>query len=194
MPELKRLHAGHASAVLAFELANRAYFAASVSDRGDEFFARFTDRFHALLAEQEAGVCAFHVLVAEDGSVLGRFNLVDIEDHVAQLGYRVAQHVTGRGVATATVRELCGSAAARYGLRTLRAAASHQNAASQRVLVKAGFVQVGPADPAHLGGKPGTWYQRDLAAPPHSATPPHNATPSHNATLPHNATPPGQRP
>jgi hypothetical protein len=32
------------------------------------------------------------------------------------------------------------------------------------VLTNAGFVPVGPADPAHLGGKQGTWYQRDLAA------------------------------
>jgi [ribosomal protein S5]-alanine N-acetyltransferase len=32
----------------------------------------------------------------------------------------------------------------------------------KKVLAKAGFVAVGPADPAHLGGKPGTWYQRDL--------------------------------
>jgi ribosomal-protein-alanine N-acetyltransferase len=30
------------------------------------------------------------------------------------------------------------------------------------VLTKTGFVPVGPADPADLGGKPGTWYQRDL--------------------------------
>jgi ribosomal-protein-alanine N-acetyltransferase len=162
MPELRRLHAGHAPAVLAFELANRAYFAASVSDRGDDFFAQFTDRYNALLAEQEAGICAFYVLVAEDGSVLGRFNLVDIEDHTAELGYRVAQHVAGRGVATAAVRELCQLAAARHGLRTLRAAAASQNVASQKVLAKAGFVPVGPADPAHIGGKPGTWYQRDL--------------------------------
>lgn len=163
MPELERLHAGHAPAVLAFELANRAYFAASISDRGDDFFDEFTDRYDALLAEQEAGTCASYVLVAEDGSVLGRFNLMNIEDHTAQLGYRVAQHASGRGVATATVRELCGLAAARHGLRTLRAAASHENAASRKVLAKAGFVPVGPADPAHLGGKPGTWYQRDLA-------------------------------
>src|SRR6478752_3737976 len=162
MPELQRLRADHQPAVLAFEVANRAYFAASVSDRGDAYFDQFTDRYHALLAEQEAGVCAFHVLVAEDGSVLGRFNLVDIEDHTAQLGYRVAQHVSGRGVATATVRELCRLAAARRGLRTLRAATTHQNVASQKVLTKAGFVAVGPADPAHIGGKPGTWYQRDL--------------------------------
>ena len=165
MPELQRLHAGHAPAVLAFELANRAYFAAFVSDRGDEFFDQFTERHDALLAEQEAGIGAFYVLVADDGSVLGRFNLVFAGDGTAELGYRVAQHVTGRGVATAAVRELCELAAARHGLRTLKAATSRQNVASQKVLVKAGFVPAGPADPAGLGGKPGTWYQRDLAVP-----------------------------
>lgn len=162
MPELKRLHADHAAAVLAFELANRAYFAASISDRGDDFFDQFADRYSALLADQEGGFCAFYVIVAEDGSVLGRFNLYDVEDGTAELGYRVAQHVAGRGVATATVRELCRLAAARHGLRTLRAATACRNVASQRVLVKAGFVLVGPADPAVLGGRPGTWYQRDL--------------------------------
>ena len=143
MPELQRLHAGHAPAVLAFELANRAYFAASISDRGDEFYDHFTERHSALLAEQEAGTCAFYVLVAEDGSVLGRFNLYDIQDGTAALGYRVAQHVAGRGVATATVRELCRLAAARHGLRTLRAATSRENAASRKVLTKAGFIPAG---------------------------------------------------
>ncbi len=164
MPELQRLHADHAPAVLVFELENRAYFAAAVSDRGDDFFDQFADRHSALLAEQDAGIGAYYVLVAGDGSVLGRFNLYRIEDGTAELGYRVAQHVAGRGVATATVGELCRLAAARYGLRTLRAATSRQNAASQKVLAKAGFVPAGPADPADLGGKPGTWYQRGLAA------------------------------
>ncbi|WP_225827575.1 GNAT family N-acetyltransferase [Streptomyces naphthomycinicus] len=166
MPELKRLHADDAPAVLAFERANRAYFAASVSDRGDEYFARFADRYSALLAEQEAGVCAFYVLVADDGSVLGRFNLYDLQDGTAVLGYRVAQHAAGRGVATEAVRELCRLAPARHGLRTLRAATSHGNAASQRVLAKAGFVPAGPADPADLGGEAGIWYQRALVPEP----------------------------
>ncbi|GAA3169429.1 MULTISPECIES: GNAT family N-acetyltransferase [Streptomyces] len=165
MPQLKPLHLDHAPAVLAFELANRAYFAASVPDRGDAYFDRFTERFDALLAEQAAGVCAFHVLVAEDGAVLGRFNLVDIENGAAELGYRVARHVAGRGVATAAVRELCGVAAERYGLRTLRAAVSHGNIASRKVLVKAGFLPVGPAGPADLGGAAGTWYRRDAERP-----------------------------
>lgn len=166
MPELRRLHADDAPAVLAFESVNRAYFAAFISDRGDEFFHRFAERYDDLLAEQEAGVCAFYVLVAEDGSVLGRFNLYDVKDGAAVLGYRVAQQAAGRGAATAAVRELCGFATARHGLRTLRAATSRDNVASQKVLAKAGFVPVGPADPAEIGGKPGTWYQRDLEVQP----------------------------
>ena len=166
MPKLERLQAGHAPAVLAFERANRAWFAASISDRGDEYFERFAERFDLLLAEQDAGICAFHVLVDEDGSVLGRFNLVDIEDDSAELGYRVAEHVAGRGVATETVRELCQLAAEQLGLRTVRAATSRQNVASQRVLTKAGFVAVGPADPADIGGNEGTWYERELVPEP----------------------------
>jgi ribosomal-protein-alanine N-acetyltransferase len=164
VPELQRLHPGHAPAVLAFELANRSYFAASISDRGDEYFSQFTEQHRALLADQEAGTGAYYVLVAEDGSVLGRFNLYGFADGTAELGYRVAQHAAGRGLATATVRELCRLAAARHGLRTLRAVTSRENAPSQKVLTKAGFVPVGPADPARIGGKQGTWYQRDLTA------------------------------
>jgi ribosomal-protein-alanine N-acetyltransferase len=163
MPELKQLHTGHAQAVLAFELANRAYFAQSIPDRGDDFFDRFADVYDAALAEQEEGVCAFYVLVDEDdGSVVGRFNLYDLEDGTARLGYRVAERVAGRGVATVTVRELCRTATVVHGLRTLRAATSHDNVASRRVLTKAGFVPVGPAAPADLGGSPGTWYRCDL--------------------------------
>ncbi len=161
MPELQRLRADHAPAVLAFELANRAYFATFISDRGDDFFDHFTERYNALLADQEAGTCVCHVLVGEDGTVLGRFNLVDLEDGTAELGYRVAQRVAGRGVATETVKELCRLAAAQYGLRTLTAQTTYDNVASQNVLTKAGFAPAGPAQP---GGRPGTRFQRDLAA------------------------------
>jgi RimJ/RimL family protein N-acetyltransferase len=169
VPELQRLCAGHADAVLAFERANREWFAASVSDRGDEFFARFADRFAALLADQEAGGGAYYVVVDPDGSVLGRFNLImdgQGGPGVAELGYRVARHAAGRGLATATVRELAGLAASRHGVHTLRAATASGNVASQRVLIKAGFVPAGPADPAGLGGKPGTWYQRAAGEDP----------------------------
>jgi ribosomal-protein-alanine N-acetyltransferase len=162
MPELQRLEVGHAAALLDFELANRAYFAASISDRGDDFFEQFTERLDALLAEQEAGEGAFHVAAAEDGSVLGRFNLFLVGDRVANLGYRVAQRAAGRGLATSMVGELCRVAPSRYDVHRLRAATSTQNVASQKVLTRAGFLPVGPAEPSALGGKPGTWYERDL--------------------------------
>jgi ribosomal-protein-alanine N-acetyltransferase len=162
MPELQPLRADHAPAILAFETANRGYFAASISDRGDEYFEHFTERHNALLAEQEAGIGAYYVLLDEDGSVLGRFNLAFVGDGVGVLGYRVGQHVTGRGVATATVRDMCSLAASQHGVRTLRAATARGNVASQRVLLNAGFAEVGPADPSDLGGKQGSWYQRDI--------------------------------
>jgi ribosomal-protein-alanine N-acetyltransferase len=162
VPELQRLRADHEQAVLAFELANRDYFAVSISDRGDDFYGQFTERHGAVLAEQEAGISAFYVLV-DEGSVLGRFNLYDIKDATAKLGYRLAVHVAGRGMATATVREV-RLAAAQYGLRALTAATSSENVASRKVLTKAGFVPVGPADPTDIGGKQGTLYRRDLAA------------------------------
>jgi [ribosomal protein S5]-alanine N-acetyltransferase len=162
VPEFQRLHADHARAVLAFELANRAYFASFVSDRGDEFFEKFADEHAAMVAEQDAGTAAYYVLVDDDGSVLGRFNLYRFQDGSAEVGYRIAQHVAGRGVTTETVRELCQLAVTRHGLRTLTAGTSNDNIASQKVLANAGFIPVGPADPAHLGGKPGTWHQRDL--------------------------------
>ncbi len=148
---------------MAFERENRAYFATSISDRGEEYFDQFTARHRELLAEQDAGECAFYVLVEEDGAVLGRFNLYDIQNGAARVGYRVAQRLAGRGVATTSVRELC-EVAKSLGVGTLTAATSHDNVASQKVLNKAGFVPDGPADPHELGGKEGLRYRRDLAA------------------------------
>ncbi len=161
-PILQRLRADHASQILAFELANRSYFAASISDRGDEYFNRFNQRHRDLLAEQESGIVANYVLVDEDGSVLGRFNLVDIRDGRAEVGYRVAERVAGQGVATTAVRELCRLAASDHGVRVLRARTTHQNLASRKVLTKVGFIPVGAAD--DVGGRPGTWYERNVAA------------------------------
>ncbi len=161
MLELQPLREDHASAVLEFELANRAYFSASISDRGDDFFARFEEHHRTCLAEQDAGVRAYHVLVEDDGAVVGRFNLYDIERGTAVVGYRVAERVAGHGVASSALHELCELARARYGLHTLWAASSNENLASQRVLEKAGFVSKGTTE---VGGRPAKWYERRLAA------------------------------
>lgn len=163
MAELQRLDDCRALDVLAFELGNRAYFAASVPDRGDAFFDQFPVWFSGLMAEQDAGCCACYVLVGENDAILGRFDLYDVKDETAELGYRMAKRFAGHGLATAAVQELCQLAPARHGLHLLKAANSDANIASQHVLLHAGFVPVCPAVTAELGGLPGTWYQRDLA-------------------------------
>ncbi|MFI6072035.1 GNAT family N-acetyltransferase [Actinoplanes sp. NPDC051343] len=162
MFELRPVEAADAQAVRDFELANRAYFARFITDRGDAFFAHFDDSWATVLALHQAGVCLFHVLTTETGEVVGRFNLLEVEDRTANVGYRLAESVTGRGIATATVRELCRRAETRYHLRTLNAAAADENVASQKVLTKSGFTVTGPAAPAELGNKPGKWFRRTL--------------------------------
>lgn len=162
MFKLQRLRLDHEAAVLDLERVNRAYFAESISDRGDDYFANFDKLYRAFLAEQEAGRGFFHVLVDEDGTLAGRFNLYDVVDETAEVGYRVAQRFSGRGVATTGVLMLCRLAGEQYGLKTLRAATSNANVASQRVLAKAGFVAIGPADPGQIGGQSGVRYELEL--------------------------------
>jgi ribosomal-protein-alanine N-acetyltransferase len=150
----------HAAAILAFEKSNRRYFAKSISDRGDSYFEQFSERHLDLMAEQEAGTCAFYVLLGDLHEVVGRFNLYDISDGMASVGYRVAEGVSGQGVATSQLRALCQIARDNHGLTTLTAATSSGNVASQRVLIKAGFVYVVPTE---VSGRQGVSFSIDLA-------------------------------
>ena len=153
---LERLRPDHAPALLVFERENRAFFAATVADRGDAYFAEFDARHQALLDEQEGGTVHFHVLVAEDGAILGRINLVDVADGAAELGYRIAEKAGGKGLATAAVRAVVQLAASEYRLTRLWAGASDRNPASQAVLTRAGFRPFGKSN-TDLG--PGTRYE-----------------------------------
>jgi len=58
---------------------------------------------------------------------VGRFNLYDLVDDTAVVGYRVAQHVAGRGVATTGLRDLCRVASEDLRLRTLKALTTKDN-------------------------------------------------------------------
>ncbi|MFF4244584.1 GNAT family N-acetyltransferase [Streptomyces sp. NPDC001822] len=162
MTLLQRLRPDHAPALIAFERENRAYFAASIPDRGDDYFAEFASRHNALLADQEAGTLHFHVLADDDGAVLGRVNLVDVAGGSAELGYRIAERAAGRGLATAAVREVCELAVGEYGLITLTARTTRDNGGSRTVLARTGFVESGTIT---LMGKPGLCFDRDLTKP-----------------------------
>ena len=160
MYQLERVRVDHEAAIREFEVANREYFGEFINDRGDEYFENFTTEHRALLDDQATGNFAFHVLVDAGGAVVGRFNLFDIDNGSAVVGYRVAQRVSGRGVATHALRDLCRIARDDYGLGSLRAATSNENIASQRVLENVGFAMDGPTE---VGGKQGVWFDLDLA-------------------------------
>ncbi|TXS39670.1 N-acetyltransferase [Streptomyces sp. uw30] len=159
MLTLERLRADHADAVLAFERENREYFARTVPDRGDEYFtlAGFVARHAALLAEQDAGVCHFHLVRDEEERLVGRINLLDVEDGSAELGYRIGERAAGKGVATAAVAQMCRMAAATYGLTSLVAVTTLDNLASRTVLERNAFVAVGETT---IGDQAGVRYRR----------------------------------
>jgi ribosomal-protein-alanine N-acetyltransferase len=159
MPRLELVRADHAEALLAFERENRAYFAASIPDRGDEYFAEFAARHARLLELQAAGTDYFHVLVTEAGRIVGRINLVEVADGSAELGYRIAQECAGRGVATSAVGEIRDLAAKSYGLTILRAKVTLDNPASHKILERNGFVATGEMT---LNGKPAVTYLCEL--------------------------------
>jgi ribosomal-protein-alanine N-acetyltransferase len=155
---LERLTAGHAPELLRFERENRAYFARTVPDRGDEYFAEFDERHRWLLDLQDAGSDHLHVIL--DGErIVGRVNLIEVEDGSAELGYRIAESAAGRGLATWAVREICERARTEYGLDRLTARTTVDNPASQKVLHHAGFVRIGDVE---LSGKPVFSYELKL--------------------------------
>ncbi|MFJ8694125.1 GNAT family N-acetyltransferase [Streptomyces roseolilacinus] len=159
MLTVERLRADHAPALLAFERENRAYFARSIPDRGEAYFAEFAERHRALLADQEAGLLHFHVVLDEEGDLIGRVNLVCDRQDGPELGYRIARRAAGRGVATAAVAEVCRLAAEAYGLTELGAVTTVDNLASRTVLERNAFVRVGELT---LTGRPGLRYHRAL--------------------------------
>ncbi|WP_123517166.1 GNAT family N-acetyltransferase [Streptomyces sp. 2132.2] len=156
---LESLRADHAPALLDFERRNRAYFARTVPDRGDAYFNEFADRHRALLDEQETGLCRFHVLLTREGELVGRVNLVDIEDGSAELGYRIGESAAGRGLATAAVAEICRVAQSAYGLTRLVAVTTPDNPGSMAVLRRNGFTQV---ETMTIDGRPGIRHERPL--------------------------------
>ncbi|MFB7244059.1 GNAT family N-acetyltransferase [Streptomyces populi] len=159
MPRIERLRPDHAPALLSFERENRAYFAATIPDRGDAFFDRFDAVLRERLDEQATGLAHFHLVVDDAGAVLARINLVDVAHGSADLGYRVAERATGQGLATAAVREMCALATSAYGLNALRARTTVDNGASRTVLARTGFLVTGDIE---LNGRPGLRFARDL--------------------------------
>ena len=80
------------------------------------------------------------------GSVVGEVLLkrADAERGIAELGYAIAAHVHGRGIASEAVAAMLELGRAEFGVREVHAIVDERNAASIRLLERLGFVLDGP--------------------------------------------------
>ncbi|MCX5412203.1 GNAT family N-acetyltransferase [Streptomyces sp. NBC_00059] len=105
-------------------------------------------RLTGLLADRDAGRAMPWALADDEDRVVGAMTLASIERgpfRNARLGYWIDVGHAGRGLATAAVVRVCELARDGLGLHRVEAGTVLDNAASQRVLAKAGFELYGTA-------------------------------------------------
>lgn len=125
-----------------FEKENKAFFEQFVPPRPDSYFRYedFSEILIELLEEQDDRRSLFYLIKDENGKIIGRMNLVDIDwvKKSGNIGYRVGQQYTGKGAAVKGL-QLLMSEAKDFGLIELRAKTTKNNLASQKVLDKCLF-------------------------------------------------------
>ena len=132
-----------APALLNFELVNRAYFEARINARPANYYNLDTVRYSIEEAGQHRILgTGYQYLIKSSGEILGRINLSGVAKRYynkASLGYRIAEEVGGKGVATQAVNLLLQEAFDQLGIWRIEAQARTENLGSIRVLEKNGF-------------------------------------------------------
>ena len=98
------------------------------------------DALKYIIASQEEGAYAF--AITEDGAAVGSIQLSrqgNIHSRTAELGYYVVRRRWGAGICTEAVRQICRFAFENTDVLRIFAEPFAENAASCRVLEKAGF-------------------------------------------------------
>ncbi|WP_246021271.1 GNAT family N-acetyltransferase [Arthrobacter echini] len=101
----------------------------------------------AVLVRYERGD-AVPLVILDDGTIAGRLTLNGVVRGPFQscsMGYWLAEDRTGRGLATQAVQAAVSLAFSELGLHRVQAETLTSNAASRRVLAKAGFQEYGLA-------------------------------------------------
>ncbi len=154
---------GDAAALLAFELENRPFFEASINARPAGYYS--LDGVQASISNAMADAMVdrgYQFLLKDDaGAILGRANLSAVKRehfHSAVLGYRIGESACGKGCASEAVRQLLEIAFGKLRLARIEADCRIDNAASQRVLLRNGFVEYGHSRHSFEHG--GMWHDR----------------------------------
>ena len=145
---------GDAPVLAELQRVNRQYLAPFEPARSEGYFTEAGQLavIEQALTEHEQGRNLPQVILDDGAGVVGRITLNGIVRGAFQscsVGYWVSQSVTGRGVATAALREIIGVAFGELGLHRMQAETLLDNFASQRVLERNGFGRIGMA-PSYL--------------------------------------------
>lgn len=155
---IRLVRAEDAAALSRLETRDREYLQAGGPVRSDHYVSVDGQRelLLKLLDGHRAGTCAPFVIEA-DGEVVGRTLLGGIYRggfQSATVGYWVTESMSGRGIAQRALRLLVEHAFGEQGLHRLEAGVTLTNAASARILTKAGFEEYGVArDYLYMDGR-----------------------------------------
>ena len=144
MISLEMLSEENSLDVYFFEKENREYFERNLSPRPANYFdlEGFKEITRELLTEQTNRDIYMHIIRDSQGVMVGRINLSVLENNrkTAELGYRIGENVSNLGYASEAVKLVLEKAFITYGLHRIIAGTATDNLASQRVLLKNGFI------------------------------------------------------
>jgi ribosomal-protein-alanine N-acetyltransferase len=151
--QMRALRASDAGPLSAAHRQNRNYLAPWEPARTEEFFTPAGQHavIESKLASQVAGQEVPWVLLA-GSHIIGAITLTGIVRGPflsANVGYWVDQEFTGRGIGSAAMGCVLAAAKDDLGLHRVQAATLKHNAASRKILGRAGFEEIGMA-PAYL--------------------------------------------
>lgn len=164
-PATRLIRADDAPRLAQLLAEGREFFAPWDKVRDDEYFTPDGQaaEIAMMLDRHERGEAEPHVILDDDGAVVGRITLNGIVRGPFQscsMGYWLAPNVNGRGYATRAVRAMTALAFGELGLHRVQAETLRHNERSQRVLARAGFRPIGMA-PRYLQIA-GEWQDHDL--------------------------------
>ncbi len=145
--------------LLAFEVDNRKFFETNINARPNEYYSHegVYQAIKAATGQAQEDIAYQYLVRSAAGQLVARVNLSRVKRahfHCAELGYRVAEHAVGQGVAAEAVRQVISLAFNEHRLYRLEANSRPENIGSIKVLQRNGFEQFGRAKRSfHLHGK-----------------------------------------
>jgi ribosomal-protein-alanine N-acetyltransferase len=154
MTACRLIRPADAAALTALVRANREFLAPWEPLREEHYFTEAGQRadIEQALERHKIGNALPCVIVDDEGAVVGRITLNGIVRGAFQscsVGYWLSAAASGRGLATAALRDIKTTAFGELGLHRIQAETLLHNVPSQRVLERNGFSRIGLA-PTYL--------------------------------------------